>query len=92
LTDLEIYHKTMFLSNDDEMLGCYFKGHCDIEQWRRVATDYLKTECGWEPVPEEYQSVKKGYYKVVPYADGLIYHFSDEKMRGSFSVMEMQYL
>lgn len=90
--DQKIYRETMFLRNDDETLGCFIKGHLETNQWRRVAIAFLKDELNWAPVPRDRQCVKKGYYKVVPRGDMLIYHFSEEKMKGSFPVMEMQYL
>jgi hypothetical protein len=90
MSDEELYYKMQFLQNDDENLGCFFKGHCDMEQFKRVAVDFLKTESDWE-VQERYREARKGYYKVVPQRNGLIYWFSETAMRGSIPVMEMQY-
>lgn len=91
MTDQELYYAIQILSTDDESLGCFYKGHCDMEQFKRVAVDFLKTECEWE-VKEEYCQARKGYYKIVPRGGNLIYHFSAEKMKGSIPVMEMMYL
>lgn len=93
MEDRELYNKIRSLSNDWESLGCYVEGHYDMEQFKKVATDWLKTECEWE-TKEQFKRARKGYYKVVPRkgTDFGIFVFSENKMRGSKPIMEMMYL
>jgi hypothetical protein len=94
MTDDEIYRDMQFLHSEDETLGCYIEGHHDIEQFKRVAIDFLKTECGMT-VSEQYREARQGYYKVIPLPGKPWWfklHFSEQKMRGSKPVMEMRYL
>lgn len=85
MKDEEIYHKIEFLHFDEnDFTGCYFKGHIELDQWKRIASDFLKTECDIE-VSEIYTSFKKGWYKVLP--DGHLKLFIN-KVRGSYPVME----
>ena len=89
MTDDEMYRNMHFLRNEDETFGCYIKEHHDMEQFKRVAAEFLKTECG----ANNYREVRQGYYKVVPRTYGSpILHFSTEKKRGSKPIMEMQCL
>ena len=91
LTDEELYNKIQSLCDDDETFGCYAECHCDIEQWKRVSVDWLKTECDME-VPEQYREAEKGYYKVTPQRNGrCILTFSRDSKRGAKAVMEMRY-
>lgn len=86
-----MYKKMEFLYSDDETLGCYIEGHYDMEQFTRVAVDFLKTECDMD-VSKKYREAKKGYYKVIPHSQNSFYHFSKQRMRGSKPIMEMRYL
>lgn len=88
LTDEEIYRKITTLHDDEETFGCWMKGHCDLEQWKRVAVDWLKTECEME-TPIKYQEASKGYFKVIPPHS---MHFFEEPIRGGFPAMQMEYL
>ncbi|QNB45852.1 hypothetical protein BR63_05695 [Thermanaerosceptrum fracticalcis] len=92
MTNDEMYRKMCVLRTEDEILGCYIEGHHDMEQFKRVAVDFLKTECDME-VPEEYRVARKGYYKIIPRFKGWsILYFSEKPMRGAKPIMEMQYL
>lgn len=94
MTDEEIYNKIDMLHYEDDcgVYGVYMKGHCDLEQWKRVAADWLKTECEAE-CKEEYKEFKKGYFKAVPQPKGkAIWYFSEQPMRGATPAMKMEYL
>lgn len=92
MSNNEMYRNMQPLFTKDETLGCYIEGHHDIEQFKKVAVDFLKTECDME-VSEQYREVRQGYYKVVPRKhEWPMLYFSEQKMRGSKPVMEMQYL
>jgi hypothetical protein len=92
MTDDDLYRKLQFLRTDDETIGCYFEGHCDIEQFSRVAKDFLGKEC-YMDTTDEYLQIRKGYYKSVPYHDGCSYwHFFEKKIRGAKAIMEMKHL
>lgn len=92
MTDDEMYRKMELLHTEDKALGCYVEGHHDMDQFKRVAVDFLKTECDMT-VSEQYRETRQGYHKVVPrmYRLPMLY-FSVKKMRGSKPVMEMRYL
>jgi hypothetical protein len=88
MSDNEIYNKITTLHDDEETWGCWMRGHCDLEQWEKVAIDWLKTECEMESKPE-YQKASKGYFKVMP---NHTVHFFKEPVRGGFPVMQMEFL
>ena len=90
MEDEELYRKIEFLHFDDDCdcCGCYYKGHVDIVSFKRVAKDFMLKECGKEQ-PDNLISFKKGYYKVLP--SGIL-HLSENKVRGSYPVMECIYL
>jgi len=84
LTDTELYHKIEPLFFDDSgFTGFFFRGHVDIEQWQRVATDYLKTE--YEIDASKYTTFRKGWYKVLPNGTMILLN---KCVRGSFQAME----
>ena len=89
MTDEEIYYEIQTLHDDNETWGCYIHKHCDLEQWKRVSLDWLKTECDLTS-PEKYQEFKIGYHKMIPTKERFFYtmYFSKEKMRGSKPCME----
>lgn len=91
MTDGDIYGKLELLHTEDETLGCYVEGHHDMEQFKRVAIDFLQVECDMI-VSEKYRKARLGYHKVVPRLHKLpMLYFSVQKMRGSKPVMEMRY-
>lgn len=92
MNDKELYREIEFLHfNDDcDCCGCYYKGHINMEQFKRVAKDFMLRECEKEQ-SDNLISFKKGYYKVLP--NGTMRLFKDkDKVRGSFPVMECIYL
>ncbi len=94
MTDQEMYSKIQFLHFDNDCCGCALFEHSDIEQFKKVAVDFMKTEADQE-ISEQYRQVRVGYYKVVPAKDARFnarYHFSEKPMRGAKPVMKMVYL
>lgn len=91
MSDDEMYKKTEFLANDDETFGCYIKGHQDLEQFERVAREFLKKECNMRD--NEEIEVKQGYYKVVPWRkdEGFIFYFSTTQQRGAMAITEARF-
>lgn len=84
MTDKELYHKIEPLFFDDcGCTGFFYRGHVDEEQWKRVATDYLKKE--YEIEVSKYTTFKKDWYKVLP---NRIMIMVDKQVRGSFPVMK----
>lgn len=82
--DKELYHKIEPLFFDEYgFIGFFFRGHVDNEQWRRVATDYLKTE--YEVEASKYTTFKKGWYKVLP---NRTMKLMNTQVKGSFAAME----
>lgn len=65
------------------LLDFFYRGHVDEEQWKRVATDYLKTE--YEIEASKYTTFKKGWYKVLP---NKIMVLLNKRVKGSFPTME----
>ena len=84
LTDTELYQKIEPLFFEDYgFIGFFYRGHVDLEQWRRVATDYLKNE--YEIDASKYTTFQKGWYKVLP--NGTMVLLS-KCVRDSFQAME----
>jgi len=84
LTDTELYQKIKPLFFEDYgFIGFFYRGHVDLEQWRRVATDYLKNE--YEIDASKYTTFRKGWYKVLPNGTMILLN---KCVRGSFQAME----
>lgn len=85
LEDKKIYFKIERLFFDEsDCIGIFYRGHIDMEQWKRVATDYMKTEYEIESGLE----FRKGWYKVLPNRKMKLI---SRQVKGSFPAMECIY-
>ena len=90
--DEDIYQKIYSMQYDEiGFLGCYMRGHCDLEQWIRVSTDWLKTECGLTDKNVKYLEFKKGYAKPIPRGEKMEWLIKKDRMRGSTAIMVTEY-
>jgi len=84
MNDNELYHEIRPLFFDEnDFTGFFFRGHVDMEQWRKVATEYLKNE--YEIEASRYTTFKKGWYKILP---NRTMKLLNGQVRGSFAAME----
>jgi hypothetical protein len=80
----DIYFKIEPLNfGDCGVIGFFYRGHIDMEQWKGVATEYLKNE--YESEVSKYTSFRKGWYKVLPNRRMVLL---TKHVSGSFPVME----
>jgi len=86
MDDNELYFKIERLYFDEsDCTGIFYRGHVDMEQWKRVATDYMKTEY---EIESDLLEFRKGWYKVLPNRTMVLL---DRPVRGSFPAMECVY-
>jgi len=83
--DEELYFKIRRLWLDENCIGIFCRGHADMEQWKRVAKNFMKVEYGIE---SDYLEFRKGWYKVLPNRKMALL---DRRVRGSFPAMECVY-
>jgi hypothetical protein len=85
MDDKELYFKIerLFFC-ESNCIGIFYRGHLDMEQWKRVATDYMKAEYEIETGLE----FRKGWYKVLPNRTMALL---DRPVKGSFPAMECVY-
>lgn len=88
----DIYKEIKFLKESDgsgEVLGCYYRGHCDIYLFTKVAAAFMEHECSIRISSKNRVKIKKGYFKFTPLDDGVLI-FKESKVRGSYPVMILE--
>lgn len=86
MEDNELYFKIRRLFFDEgDCIGVFYRGHIDMVQWKRVATEYMETEY---EVKSNLLEFRKGWYKVLP---NRTMKLMDKPVKGSFPVMECVY-
>lgn len=95
-TDLEkeIYTNMESLNDEDGLnMGCYIKGHYDLEIFKKIARDWLYFECDkYIDLKGENFIVRQGYFKATPTGEDnrMVWVFKKKKMRGSIPITELE--
>lgn len=90
----EIYQNMKISSSDDAYLGCYIKGHYDLDIFERVALDWIYYDYEINIEASNGYEVRQGYFKETPYCyEGEYQHnilvYKENKVRGSNAITEL---
>lgn len=95
-TDLgkEIYDNIKISSSENAYLGCYIKGHYDLETFTNIALDWIYYGYEINIEASNGYEVRQGYFKETPYQEdgeykGNVLVYKENKVRGSYPITEL---
>jgi hypothetical protein len=90
----EIYRNMESLNDEDGLnMGCWVKGHFEIETFKKIAKHWLWFEYDkYIDLDSNNYRVRQGYFKATPTGEDrrMVWIFKKEKIRGSIPVMELE--